>query len=175
MSDEGRIAAVDDRFYSDDRMRNTKETTGPSLCGLTSGPDRRWIARVDRGELPEDDQRECKSLSAKFAKDQGLFRQHCGLLERTAASGSPRENIEHTDLNSQFRNCTTDRFYYYDQHDAPMSRPPFTVNGGSAGDGGKARSNYFDKLQRRFGTTHESDDGQQRCGPERQLRLGAAG
>ena len=152
MSDEGRVAAVQEKFKEEDRIRNTKEKV--ILVWETIWAN--WCKRIDDGELLEADRRDCKALNAKFLKDQGLFRQLTQHLQRAASSGASREELERISLNSQWRNATSDTFFYYDQHNAPMSVPPHVINGGNAARGGDG--NFIKEILKR--QAEEEDEGE---------------
>ena len=153
MSDEGRVAMVEEFYLENKRVRNTKDKV-VNVWEKYIHP--KWIMRIDSGEVSEGDRREHKSLCSKFARERGLFRQHCQLLQAAKVSGADEEAVMLCDTTSKFRTCTTDTFFKFKQQNSPMTVTPLLVNGGNASVGGAA--NYIRDLFNTDQAEYEGED-----------------
>ena len=128
-SEQGILFLVQTKFKHEKLFRNTKDRVASVWATVVKVE---IDAAITAKEYPEGDRRSAASLTAKFSDYQGLFRHHVRLLQAAAASGASRDALDECDMNSKYRNITTDTFFKHGQAEMPMAVPPLLINSDSA-------------------------------------------
>jgi hypothetical protein len=96
-------------------------------------------------------------MTSLYHKEVAKFRMHCFKVNRAQQSGASADDV---DMINEHKTCCTDLFFEFEAERRPMSVPPLTMSGGSAGSGGVASTFPRTKSQKRKASCASEDEEQ---------------